>query len=788
MNIEEKNIKNELLYFKDEVLKDVRLELSKFTSKMDNQNDAFSEKVTSLQNKIGALSEKIINISNSISEDKTLKDKITKLAVFKQKTEDKLSFHDSKINFQSKMIIDAINRIDHFINDSILYNDVIGPTPNCKFQNFHKFIDYIISNITQLNTFKEKTISMDIRAYKSKIDSSLETLRTQIGNISKGNNNYAQQLAEEQDEKIKGLFRLYDDKIVATRMENNKYVNNMKTSFENMQKEWEKIILINNEMNEKIKNEREDISKMNKYLEEKMELFQMQYLEHKATLNKSIEEIYNKIKQIKIKIGEISANNKNSLIKENQGQIKEINQGQIKEINKGEIKGSFNGQNIERKIENNKEKKIEDKSEENFFEIEEKIDEKSISKKIGNESPLKQYIEGKLNYEQVSHFKQKKTQNIENKKFVPPKISSVDDYITKTRQMSYFEMVNNILNNQRIKDIYDTNNKDVQNFIDKIIIGSVISSHIKKYDNLNQFISNDQTKNIENEKNLKPMLKSDKNSDLFRSKFKFNEYLKIDEQSHSTNKENINTSNNDNIYDKIFDKIKENINNINNNYKNNSNRMTLNQKNWENYFNKDTGKHLYKGKNTSHSQISIFNNDNFDKEKKLNPPINIKKMTLIKKTNSNDELNKNASLDLENNNDSNINNMIEKINNKFKENIIKDNKKEENQKLINIKNFSNKSQSLRFFQKKNKSQTDFFSNVLENKPEKLKIKRNIVIKHDKNSIKNNFGVRNLTNQMSKNNLLLYDSASNSRHNKNKLEIIAVKQIEKSIKNMESPEN
>jgi hypothetical protein len=68
------------------------------------------------------------------------------------------------------MIIDAMNRIDHFINDNILYNDVIGPTPNCKFQNFHNFIDYIITNITQLNNFKEKSASMDFKSYKSKIE------------------------------------------------------------------------------------------------------------------------------------------------------------------------------------------------------------------------------------------------------------------------------------------------------------------------------------------------------------------------------------------------------------------------------------------------------------------------------------------------------------------------------------------------------------------------------------------------------------------------------------------
>ena len=241
MNIEDKSLKNELIYFKEEVLKDLRLELSKFNTKMESQKDSFNQTVSSLERKFVVLSDKFKILSNSISEDKALKDKISKLSDFQHKTQDTLSFHNSKFNYQSKMLIEAMNKIDHFINESILYNDVIGPTPNCKFQNFHNFIDYVITNITQLNNFKEKTASMDFKAYKSKIDSSIETLRTQIFNSSKGNNNYAKNLAEKEEEKIKGMLNLYDEKIEGLKVENSEYIANIKINFENMQKEWEKI-------------------------------------------------------------------------------------------------------------------------------------------------------------------------------------------------------------------------------------------------------------------------------------------------------------------------------------------------------------------------------------------------------------------------------------------------------------------------------------------------------------------------------------------------------------------
>ena len=758
MNIEDKSLKNELLYFKEEILKDMRFELSKFTTKIDNQRDSFNQIISSLELKFSAISDKFIILSNSISEDKALKEKIKELNTFQNKTKDTLSFHDSKFKYQSKMIIDAMNRIDHFINESILYNDVIGPTPNCKFQNFHNFIDYIITNITQLNNFKEKTASNDIKSYKSKMDTSLETLRTQIFNTSKGNNNYAKKLVEKEEEKINGMFNLYDEKITGLRMENSKYISNIKMNFENMQKEWEKITSMKKEIHEKIENERNDVNKMNKYFESKLEEYHMIYLEQNQNLSKSIEELFNQIKSIKHRMKEvnINTNSANIFIKENKGEVKMENKQENKQENKEkineEIKGGIN------------------------INTEEKKELETSDKKVGTESMLKKYMDGKMNYEQISHFKvQKKLKSFEDKSPKNLKISYINDISNKSQniKMNYLDILNNILNNPKIKSIYNTNNKDVQNFIDRIIIGSVVNSQIKTYENLNQYILNklknhNLIKNFEKEKNT-------------NQNFKFNENLKFDEHSLLTNKDNANSSNNDNLYDKIFESIKENIHN---NYKNNSLRMTMYKKNFE-INNKRESKNLMNGKNNSNSQVLFLKNDLEEKENFLKPSIALRKVPFKKKINTNNDVNKNDTFDNEKNNTSeNFN--IESINRKMNKDKITKNNNEENNKIINIINYSNKSQSQRLISKKNKSQSDSsMPSLFENKRDKPKLK---LIKHDKNSFKNNFSLKNLTNKMPKSNLSIYDSMFNNRYNRNKLEIIAVKQVENSVKNIESQEN
>jgi len=756
MSVEDKTLKNELIYFKEEILKDLRVELSKFTTKIDNQRDSFNESVSALELKFRAISDKFILLSNSISEDKALKEKIKELKAFQNQTKDTLSFHDSKFKYQSKMIIDAMNRIDHFINDNILYNDVIGPTPNCKFPNFHNFIDYIIANITQLNNFKEKSASMDFKSYKSKIETSFETLRRQIFNGSKGNNNYAKKLVEEEDEKINGMFNLYDEKINGLRMENSKYIANIKMNFENMQKEWEKITSMKNEIYEKIEDQRNELNKMNKYFEIKLEENNTVYSEQNENLNKSIEEIYNQIKRMKNQIQEINTNSTNILLKENKGKIKFENNEESKE----KIKEGIN------------------------VNTDEKKEFETSDKKIGTESPSKKYLDRKMNSAQIAQIKtQKKIKSPADKNIMNLKLSYVNDITNKSQnlRMNYFEILNNIFNNPRIKSIYNTNNKEVQNFIDRIIIGSVINSqNIKTDENLNQIILN-QLKNhnliktIEKEKNI---------NQNFDAKFKFNENQKIEEHSLLTNKENANSSNIDNLYDKIFESIKENINN---NYKNNSLRMTMYKKNFE-INNKRDSKNLLKSKNNSNSQVLFLNNDVEEKEKNFKPSVNLRKVSLKKKMNTNNDVNKNTTFDNEKNNTSENNN-IESINKKFNKDKINKNNNEDNNnnKIFNIINYSNKSQSQRIISRKNKSQSDSSTqNLFESKIPKLK--RNILIKHDKNSIKNNFGLKNLTNKLPKSNLSLYDSMINHRYNRNKLEIIAKKQIEHSIKNIENQEN
>ena len=75
-----------------------------------------------------------------------------------------------KINFLFNIY--KINKYDNILLESAIYSRIIGI--NARFKTFHEFmnnkiIDFVLINISQLNTFKEKN-NMDFKAYKKKIE------------------------------------------------------------------------------------------------------------------------------------------------------------------------------------------------------------------------------------------------------------------------------------------------------------------------------------------------------------------------------------------------------------------------------------------------------------------------------------------------------------------------------------------------------------------------------------------------------------------------------------------
>ena len=239
-----KNMKMDLLRFKDDILKDMRTIEIGLNKKYFKIEESITEKINKFELKIGSLEEKIFELSNLITTDNLIKENIQSLNKFKEEISDSIFKSRAKYNGFEKMTNDEITRINNILNDSIIYPGIIGPST--KFKTFHDFIDYLLIEMNQLILMKDKN-GLDHAPFKKKIEQSIEAFKIQINNLT--SKQYLFNAINESEQKIKNLIDMYDERLKYIKTEN---LNNSK-KFDEMNKQIEKLFKFKQLLQEKEK-------------------------------------------------------------------------------------------------------------------------------------------------------------------------------------------------------------------------------------------------------------------------------------------------------------------------------------------------------------------------------------------------------------------------------------------------------------------------------------------------------------------------------------------------------
>ena len=223
---------------------------------MKTDEKYMTEKIEKFTFQIEKFSEKIIELSNLICTDQSIREKVDTIMDFKNKSEDKIMTNGIKIDNIDREFHENIYRIDNILKDSVLYPGVIGGIS--KFKNFHDFIDYILSELSQGVTIREKS-HLDLNTFKSKLDS----FSLKIDAITKGSQSYTERCVNNLEKKINSSLDLYNDKITSVRIENNAYSEEMKKVTDDLLKHVNNVTIIKNELFNKFEEQINYIKKEN---------------------------------------------------------------------------------------------------------------------------------------------------------------------------------------------------------------------------------------------------------------------------------------------------------------------------------------------------------------------------------------------------------------------------------------------------------------------------------------------------------------------------------------------
>ena len=332
LNLEMKQIIQDLKYFKNDLLLDVRKIEERFNYKLLEQSIISSEQYDSFEKRLSELSDRISQINQIILDYGDISGRIKTLLKFKMETEDSINRIYAQLFTFQKQNKEFSNNIDKIISENLEYPGIIGK--NSKFLNFRYFIDYTLKNLKDLNEFMDNTKTFNFHEFRRKINSEIADFRFSLSDNYNNSVRLIGKNFKEFDAKVEDLIKtnnknMEDNEARFEELKNNifKYFAEYQTKFENLEKN------INENYNQQIK-EIDNIKKVKQELKEDINNFKS-YLDNIKTSNIDVND-------------KINNNNGHNFNNENRNNFQsDENDNQTLTSNDKRYKMVINGNNLE---------------------------------------------------------------------------------------------------------------------------------------------------------------------------------------------------------------------------------------------------------------------------------------------------------------------------------------------------------------------------------------------------------------------------------------------------------
>ena len=331
-NLEMKQIIQDLKYFKNDLLLDVRKIEERFNYKLLEQSIISSEQYDSFEKRLSELSDRISQINQIILDYGDISGRIKTLLKFKMETEDSINRIYAQLFTFQKQNKEFSNNIDKIISENLEYPGIIGK--NSKFLNFRYFIDYTLQNLKDLNEFMDNTKTFNFHEFRRKINSEIADFRFSLSDNYNNSVRLIGKNFKEFDAKVEDLIKtnnknMEDNEARFEELKNNifKYFAQYQPKFENLEKN------INENYNQQIK-EIDNIKKVKQELKEDINNFKS-YLDNIKTSNIDVND-------------KINNNNGHNFNNENRNNFQsDENDNQTLTSNDKRYKMVMNGNNLE---------------------------------------------------------------------------------------------------------------------------------------------------------------------------------------------------------------------------------------------------------------------------------------------------------------------------------------------------------------------------------------------------------------------------------------------------------
>ena len=262
------NLKNDFIFFKNEILSDIKKIESKFTDKLFQINDLISQTNFKIENKQKDLYAKYDLLSSQLHEKKNKESFETALLPFKQKIEDSISKLGINLNILEKDFGNSCYKYDKIFSNNFNVPGLIGN--GCPYDSLRPFLEYINLKITELLKAKEKQ-TFDLKKYKEKLETIINNNKTQFETAQNKINDYCKKGFKQCDINCIDRINLIEKRIEALRIENGKFSYELKQRSEELKIEWEKLDNMEKNLNMRFNEELEKFKSIVEMISKKVD-------------------------------------------------------------------------------------------------------------------------------------------------------------------------------------------------------------------------------------------------------------------------------------------------------------------------------------------------------------------------------------------------------------------------------------------------------------------------------------------------------------------------------------
>ena len=258
-NKDNKALKEDIIFFKEELLKEMNILEKSFSQQKEEIRAKINGKFILYDETIEKLNINFSELKKIVDMNKYLKEQVDNWSYFKKDISDKSSSNEIKLTLLEKEVTNNFYRIDKILNNSIIYPRIFGK--NARFKTFHEFIDYTLEQLSFFDSFRSK-MELDLKSFKIKVDKIIQSLKIKLECSINDCRQIVKNGIKENEIIIKDYItgKIYDlqvkDNEIEKKIEDNTEQFNLGLNDIN-----EKIQLINEEMEEKMS--------QNKFNEEK---------------------------------------------------------------------------------------------------------------------------------------------------------------------------------------------------------------------------------------------------------------------------------------------------------------------------------------------------------------------------------------------------------------------------------------------------------------------------------------------------------------------------------------